>query len=235
MPKMNTLHLISIVSIVTGIVCCCVIVADMVRGHRQQMAIMHVVYPVTALYAGPLALLLYFTIGRKDIKSKGPDGMHTSHAGHNMQHNKPFWQSVVTGTLHCGSGCTLGDMLAEVFLLVIPVEIWHSALAGAWTVDFLFAFLIGILFQYFAIKPMRKISANEALLAALKADTLSLIAWQVGMYGAMAICFFVIIGHRLPASDPLFWFAMQIAMIIGFLTAYPMNWLLIKKGIKEQM
>jgi len=28
---------------------------------------------------------------------------------------------------------------------------------------------------------------------------------------------------------------MQIAMIIGFVSAYPMNWWLIKKGIKEAM
>jgi len=28
---------------------------------------------------------------------------------------------------------------------------------------------------------------------------------------------------------------MQIAMLFGFLTAYPVNWWLIKKGIKEEM
>jgi hypothetical protein len=142
---------------------------------------------------------------------------------------------VAIGALHCGSGCTLGDMISEIFLLWIPVTLFGSELAGTWTIDFVFAFAIGILFQYYAIKPMRKISTSVAVLAALKADTLSLTFWQIGMYGWMAIAYFVIFGHKIPVSDPLFWFMMQIAMLFGFATAYPMNWWLIKKGIKEAM
>lgn len=232
---MDTSNIISLISLSIAFICSIIIVADIASGHRQPMTIMNVVYPVTALYAGPLALWLYFAVGRRDASDEVQHMDHMHHQTHTMKNHKPFWQSVVIGTLHCGSGCTLGDILAEIFLLVIPIEIFHSHLAGAWTVDFLFAFLIGILFQYFAIRPMRDISAKQALIAALKADTLSLIAWQIGMYGAMAIYFFVIIGHRLPATKPSFWFAMQAAMIVGFITAYPMNWFLIKEGIKERM
>ncbi len=36
-------------------------------------------------------------------------------------------------------------------------------------------------------KPMRDVSAGEALVAAIKADTLSILAFQVGMYGFMAL------------------------------------------------
>ncbi|WP_264798053.1 DUF4396 domain-containing protein, partial [Acidocella aminolytica] len=32
---------------------------------------------------------------------------------------------------------------------------------------------------------------------------------------------------------PVYWFVMQIGMIIGFATAFPMNWVLIKTGVKE--
>jgi hypothetical protein len=32
-----------------------------------------------------------------------------------------------------------------------------------------------------------------------------------------------------------FWFMMQIAMIVGFMTSYPANWWLIKRGLKEKM
>jgi Domain of unknown function (DUF4396) len=37
------------------------------------------------------------------------------------------------------------------------------------------------------------------------------------------------------ASRIEFWFMMQAAMACGFLTAYPMNWLLIKTGVKTAM
>ena len=43
------------------------------------------------------------------------------------------------------------------------------------------------------------------------------------------------LGVTLRTDTPEFWFAMQIAMLCGFATAYPMNWLLIRTGIKEKM
>lgn len=82
---------------------------------------------------------------------------------------------------------------------------------------------------------MKHLSPKQALVAALKADTLSLTFWQIGMYGWMAIAVFAIFNHLLKASDPVFWLMMQIGMLAGFATAYPINWWLIKKGIKEAM
>lgn len=149
--------------------------------------------------------------------------------------SKPYWQHVIIGTLHCGSGCTVGDIIAESLLLLYPIALFGSTLYGAWAIDFIFAFFIGIIFQYYAIKPMKQLSAGKALKAALQADALSLTAWQVGMYGGMAIAFFVIFKHRLPPTTILFWFVMQLAMLLGFITAYPVNWWLIRKGIKEAM
>ncbi len=32
-----------------------------------------------------------------------------------------------------------------------------------------------------------------------------------------------------------FWFAMQAAMVAGFLTSYPVNWWLVSAGVKERM
>ncbi len=153
-----------------------------------------------------------------------------------MHHTKkPFWQSVVVGALHCGSGCTLGDFVSEFFLIMVPVTLFGSALYGSWLVSFCFAFIIGIIFQYYAIKPMKNLSSSQAILVAFKADTLSLIFWQVGMYGWMAIADFLIFHRKLEVNDPVFWLMMQVAMLVGFVTAYPVNWWLLKKGIKEAM
>jgi hypothetical protein len=148
---------------------------------------------------------------------------------------KPFWQIVAVAATHCGSGCALGDLCAESITAVVPPVIFGSQLFGGWTVDYLCAFFFGIIFQYFTIKPMKKMSGRKALWAAVKADSLSLSAWQVGMYGWMAIATFIIFGHELPKSSPEFWFIMQIAMLAGFLTSYPVNWWLLRAGIKEPM
>ena len=34
---------------------------------------------------------------------------------------------------------------------------------------------------------------------------------------------------------PEFWSTMQVAMIFGFLTSYPVNWWLLRSGLKEKM
>jgi hypothetical protein len=55
------------------------------------------------------------------------------------------------------------------------------------------------------------------------------------MYGWMAIATFVLFGHELNKARPTFWFMMQIAMLLGFFTSYPVNGWLLKKKIKEAM
>ena len=97
----------------------------------------------------------------------------------------------------------------------------------------------GILFQCYTIKPMRESSAGEAIVQAVKADALSLTAWQVGMYGVMAVAQFLVFRTglvgllRVPTFE--FWFTMQLAMMAGFATSYPVNWCLVRRGLKEAM
>ena len=99
--------------------------------------------------------------------------------------------------------------------------------------------MIGVAFQYFTIKPMRDLSPAEGVAAALKADIASITSWQIGMYGIMALIQFgwfkPMFGGIAPVNSPEFWFAMQLAMIAGFVTAYPVNWMLIRIGWKEKM
>ena len=110
---------------------------------------------------------------------------------------------------------------------------------AVWVLDFIFAFAIGIAFQYFTIVPMRHLRITAGIRAALKADALSLTAWQIGMYGFMAFAslyyFRHLFGVKLEVDSVEFWFMMQIAMLCGFLTSYPVNWWPLRSGIKEMM
>ncbi len=111
------------------------------------------------------------------------------------------------GAAHCGSGCTLGDVCAEFLALGFPVvATWvgwktlfpdshEGKIFAVWILDYLFALVFGVAFQYFTIVPMRNLSPGRGLVAAVKADVLSLTAWQVGMYGLMAIAHFVLFAN----------------------------------------
>jgi hypothetical protein len=227
------LTILAWVSLGLAIVCALVITGDILSGRRQQMWIMNLVWPITALYAGPLALWAYFRIGRLSTRQRMHEARRRSEPP--PAKRKPFWQTVGLAATHCGSGCTLGDIAAESLLIMIPLTLLGRTIFASWTVDLMAAFLFGIAFQYFTIAPMRHLSPAQGLVAALKADALSLTAWQIGMYGWMAVVTFLIFGHELSKTSPVFWFMMQIAMLVGFLTSYPVNWWLVKAGIKERM
>ncbi len=231
-PIPDWLYPLSILALVVTGVCALVITIDIVMDHRQHMWIMNLVWPITALWAGPLALWMYFKIGR----------LSTHHAVQKAREQgkdppaktKAFPLSVVSDTTHCGAGCTLGDLVAEWFVVLVPLSLLGQKVFGTWALDYGLAFLLGIAFQYFTIAPMKQLSPGPGLVAAIKADTLSLTAWQLGMYGWMAVVIFGLFGE-IPKTNPVFWFMMQIAMCVGFLTSYPANWWLLKKRIKERM
>ena len=221
MPIPAWLRLLSLVSVSLGVLSAVITALDLLR-RSQKMWIMNVVWPLTAVWSGPLGMWAYYAVGRA---AKG-----------GAAEQKPFWQSVGVGATHCGSGCTLADLIVEWSVLLFPVTLFGSPVFGTWLIDFAVAFLIGIAFQYFTIAPMRHLPFWQGLWAALKADTLSLSAWQLGMYGWMALALFVFFSPTsLPKTGPVFWFMMQIAMLFGFLTSYPVNWWLLAKGLKEKM
>jgi hypothetical protein len=148
---------------------------------------------------------------------------------------KPLWRTSALGATHCGAGCTLGDIIIETFVIGVPVVLLGRQIFGTWALDYAAAFMLGIAFQYFGIRPMRQLSVRDGLVQALKADAASLTAWQLGMYGWMAVVTFAIFGHELPKDEPTFWFMMQIAMLAGFLVSWPVNAWLIRRGVKEAM
>jgi hypothetical protein len=239
------LHYLSIAYLLFGGICAVVIALDEVR-HPQHMTIMNIVWPVTALFGTIWIVWQYFTFGRLATHRKVQFAMERKQEPPNKRLT-PFPIMVASAALHCGSGCTLGDICAEWLLFAFPAVAiafgWQSVFGdrifAAWVVDFLFAYAFGIVFQYFTIAPMRGLSVGQGLGAAIKADTLSLTAWQAGMYGFMAIAHFLIFrrhfGVKLQTDTPEFWFMMQFAMLCGFVTTYPVNWWLIRSGIKEKM
>jgi hypothetical protein len=199
-----------------------------VRGHRQRMWIMEPVWVVTALYLGPLGWWGYRRWGRANSPA-----FHLR-TGREADYGEPV--SAGIGVSHCGAGCTLGDIAGAWLVFALGWTLFGLALPVEYVVDFVLAFALGIAFQYFAIAPMRGLGVRDGIVAALKADALSLSAFEVGLFGWMA--FMQLVLFRSPHLAPdhaAYWFLMQIGMVLGFVTAYPVNVWLIRRGIKEPM
>ncbi|NOG69537.1 DUF4396 domain-containing protein [Roseicella sp. DB1501] len=209
------LHSLSLVYGLLSIASALYVLADiLLLGRRQRMWIMEVVWPLTLLYWGPLGLPFYWRIGRR-------------------RGERPMWQYAFAGATHCGAGCALGDFIGDWLVFALGFTLFGSDLLGKFLFGFVLAYLFGIAFQYFSVAPMRGLGLWDGIVAAVKIDTLSLLAYQVGMFGWMALRAWMLPG--LQPTQWTYWFMMQIAMVLGFWTTFPVNWWLIARGIKERM
>jgi Domain of unknown function (DUF4396) len=137
-------------------------------GHRQKMWIMEVVWPLTLLYWGPLGLPFYWRIARRSGEGS-------------------TWQYAFAGSSHCGAGCALGDVTGDWLVFLTGFTLLGAEFGTRLLVGFVLAYLFGIAFQYFSVAPMRHLGLREGLWAAIRTDTVSLLAYQVGMFGFMAL------------------------------------------------
>ncbi len=159
------LAVVSWISLILAVACAVWILYDIyLRRYRQHMWIMEAVWPITCLYFGPLALWAYYRWDRPMS--------HKWMEEHGEPKGKRFAASVAVGDSHCGAGCTLGDIIgspAVVFLF--GWKIFGLFLLAKYVVDYVLAYIFGIAFQYFSIKPMQNLSAGRGIKEAIKADT----------------------------------------------------------------
>ncbi len=227
------LHALALAWLGLAVLCAAVIVADMLR-RPQQMAVMYPVWPINALYLGPIALWAYWAMGRENSTAREP-GAAAGHAqNQRVADASPSWPQVFKGSMHCGAGCTLGDILAETAVSLLGITL-ASAFGAELAGDFAAAYLLGLAFQYFAIVPTRGLAFGKGVVEAAKADTLSLVAFEVGLFGWMTLMRFVLFDPPLRPDQATYWFMMQVGMAIGFVTSCPVNAWLIRRGIKEAM
>jgi hypothetical protein len=114
--------------------------------------------------------------------------------------------------------------------------IGSTALGPEYVLDLPLAWIFGILFQYFVIAPLRgQVGQLAPLRDAIKSDTLSVLSFEVGLFGWMAVAEYAIWKSPPPIDSSSHWFLMQIGMILGFATSWPVNRWLLRHGIKEPM
>jgi hypothetical protein len=216
------------ISLITAVICAVVIVVDVRgRGYRQPMSIMELVWPITALYLGPLGLLFYWRVGRRSSPQ---------YVEEHGQTDFPHWIRVGVSSTHCGGGCTLGDIIAETLIFAAAITLFGATIWASFVLDYTLALAFGIAFQFAAIRAMSDAPFWTTLRQSAKADVLSLTAFEVGLFTWMALMFWVFFPDpHLNPSMAAFWFLMQIGMAIGLATSYPMNAALIRRGIKEAM
>jgi hypothetical protein len=137
---------------------------------------------------------------------------------------------------HCGAGCALGDVIAEFAVSGLGASVAGLSLGAEYVGDYLAAVALGIVFQFFAIAPMRVLPLGKGLAQAAKGDVASLTAFEVGLLAGWRSRIRPVPHPAPPASG-------QPGLLVPdagrddrrVLTARPVNTRLIRAGIKEAM
>jgi hypothetical protein len=195
-----------------------------VRGYRQKMWIMDLVYPITALYWGPVAVYQYFKRGRvrcQPVLARIGGMEHASEHEGGMEPDLGGvgWWPLSKAVTHCGAGCTLGDIGGEWIVWATGFSFLGISLPADYLLDFVLAWSFGIVFQYFTIAPMHGVTGLKGIWLAIRADTLSILAFQAGLFAGMAIYNLAMWSPPLPHDSATYWMMMQLSMILGFFTA----------------
>ena len=77
-------------------------------------------------------------------------------------------------------------------------------------------------------------SYKRALSSTFFPELLSMNCLMAGMVPAMTLAMKSAPASHIP-SGPAFWFIMSMALLVGFITAYPMNWWLVSRHMKHGM
>ncbi len=145
------LYLLSILYLGMGFFASGFVLYDIIKNKkRQKMKIMNIVWPITTWYLGPIGIFAYKRIGKLSYQDKSDDNENIQN-NTNFQKkrwNKAFLQQIFTASTHCGAGCTLGDVISEWLIFIIALSILGSTLLASYTIDFIFAYGLGIIFHY---------------------------------------------------------------------------------------
>jgi Domain of unknown function (DUF4396) len=169
-------------------------------------------------YTGPLGVFLYVLGCREPLP-----GLHERYVAER-------WRQVLGSTMHCvagdGVGILAGAVIAHLFHLPQITDI-----ALEYALGFVFGWSV---FQSLFMRGMAGGSYLGALSSTFFPELLSMNCLMAGMVPAMTLARASTPVSRDP-TGPSFWFIMSMALLVGFITAYPMNWWLVSRHLKPGM
>ena len=150
--------------------------------------------------------------------------------GTHEQYTAAQWRQTLGSTMHCVAGDGVGILAGAVISSVLGIT-GMAEMVLEYVLGFAFGWSI---FQALFMRDM----AGGTYLGALKGTFMSeLLSMNLLMAGMMPTM--MILRRYVPAADnpltPNFWFVMSMALLVGFIIAYPMNWWLVANHLKHGM
>jgi len=169
-------------------------------------------------YTGPLGAFLYVLGCREPLP-----GTHERYVA-------VSWRQVLGSTMHCVAGDGVGILAGAVI-----ASHFHLPKAADVALEYVFGFGFGwSIFQSLFMRGIAGGSYRRSLTSTFFPELLSMNCLMAGMVPVMTWAMNIVPSGRDP-SLPAFWFVMSMALLVGFITAYPMNWWLVSHHLKHGM
>jgi uncharacterized protein DUF4396 len=169
-------------------------------------------------YTGVLGAFLYVLGCREPLP-----GLHE-------RYTAARWRQTLGSTMHCVAGDGVGILAGAVISSVLGIA-GVTEVIIEYTLGFAFGWTI---FQALFMRDMAGGSYLRALTSTFMPELLSMNFLMAGMLPTV-----MTLRKYVPSADnpmtPNFWFVMSMALLVGFVVAYPINWWLVANHLKHGM
>ncbi|GJL94289.1 MAG: hypothetical protein DHS20C05_06940 [Hyphococcus sp.] len=143
------------------------------------------------------------------------------------QHNQNS-NSVITSaqaTLHCLTGCVIGEVAGLAIGVTLGLGIW-TTIGLATFLAYISGFTLGVL----PVMRREKKTFSQALKIIWIGEAVSIGVMEI----AMNFADYQMGGMNAGSVfEPVFWYAIMVAIPAGFLAAWPVNWWLLRRNLKN--
>lgn len=144
---------------------------------------------------------------------------HLEHHNHGTQQN--INKTAASATLHCLTGCAIGEVAGMVISTALA---WGAAASIGISIALAFVFGYSL-----SMLPLLRhgLSVKKSLKVALAADTASIATMEVSDN-----LFILLVPGAMAASltDSLFWISLFLSLVVAYAVAFPLNRYLISRG-----
>ncbi len=182
------------------------------RSRRHGNLAQELVWVASGLYLGPLAWWLYARRGRTVSEARNSPASRDDVS--------PAEASLPGGAASAAAHLIGVPLVLASGLTIAGIDLWVMLLViGSLAIVLLFGF------EWAAAASQGR---TVAVAAAAGAAVLTVLAFDIGMAGWMLLLHFT--EYMPPASEGTFWFLMQIGIILGLVTGYPVASALARRG-----
>lgn len=150
------------------------------------------------------------------------DATSLTNSSSNFWTDKNIWRRASLNTLNCLIGCSIGDFGMILFLQAFYP---HASMTMQMVLATIAGLVTSIALETILLRLREKFTWGQAFQTAFSMSFISMIAMEL----AMNTSDFMMTGGKAAFGNPMYWVALTVSLLVGFLAPLPYNYYKLKK------